>query len=66
VQLSEWCGQRGLQVRPLSRYYLTAPVQQGLVLGYAYVPANRVPEWATRLADTLAEQLAENTAQARQ
>jgi GntR family transcriptional regulator/MocR family aminotransferase len=40
---------QGMTVRPLSRYYLDAPQQRGLIIGYAYVPDARVAPWAQKL-----------------
>jgi GntR family transcriptional regulator/MocR family aminotransferase len=48
---------QGMTVRPLSRYYLGAPQQRGLILGYAYVPTERVPPWAQKLCQLIRDAL---------
>ncbi|OZB69156.1 MAG: hypothetical protein B7X30_14070, partial [Thiomonas sp. 13-64-67] len=48
---------QGMTVRPLSRYYLGAPQRRGLILGYAYVPTERVPPWAQKLCMLIRSQL---------
>ena len=48
---------QGMTVRPLSRYYLGTPQQRGLILGYAYVPTERVPPWAQKLCQLIRGQL---------
>jgi len=48
---------QGMTVRPLSRYYLGEPRQRGLILGYAYVPTERVPPWAQKLCQLIRSQL---------
>jgi len=48
---------QGMTVRPLSRYFLSAPRQRGLILGYAYVPTERVPPWAQKLCQLIRDQL---------
>ena len=48
---------QGMTVRPLSRYFLGAPRQSGLILGYAYVPTERVPPWAQKLCQLIRGQL---------
>jgi len=47
------CAAHRLFVRPLSRYYLGAPHQRGLVIGYAYVPIERITPWARRLGEVV-------------
>ena len=65
---------QGMTVRPLSRYYLTeppegqgvlrrpgaslAPQQRGLILGYAYVPTERVSPWAKKLCELIRQHIA--------
>jgi GntR family transcriptional regulator / MocR family aminotransferase len=51
------CAQAGLSVRPLSRYYLAPPVQRGLIVGYAYVPSEKVRPAALKLAEVLEKTL---------
>ena len=48
----------GMSVRPLSRYYIGEPQQRGLILGYAYVPTERVAPWAKKLCELIRRQLA--------
>ncbi|WP_449370849.1 MocR-like pyridoxine biosynthesis transcription factor PdxR [Thiomonas sp.] len=48
---------QGMTVRPLSRYYLSQPRQRGLILGYAYVPTERVPPWAQKLCLLIRDRL---------
>jgi GntR family transcriptional regulator/MocR family aminotransferase len=48
---------QGMTVRPLSRYYLGVPQQRGLILGYGYVPTERVPPWAQKLCELVRAQL---------
>lgn len=45
------CAAHRLSVRPLSRYYLGAPHQRGLVIGYAYAPIERITPWARKLGE---------------
>jgi len=52
---------QGMTVRPLSRYYLGQPRQHGLILGYAYVPTERVPPWAQKLCQLIRSQLPESS-----
>lgn len=51
------CAARGMNVRPLSRYYLGAASQRGLIVGYAYVPDARIGPWSKVLCEVLAEHL---------
>lgn len=46
-----------MTLRPLSRYYIGTPERSGLVIGYAYVPTDRVGPWARKLAELLAAQM---------
>ena len=48
---------QGMTVRPLSRYYLGEQKKRGLILGYAYVPTERVPPWAQKLCQLIRSQL---------
>lgn len=52
---------QGMTVRPLSRYYLGAPQQRGLILGYAYVPTERVPPWAQKLCQLIRDALPQSS-----
>jgi GntR family transcriptional regulator/MocR family aminotransferase len=47
----------GISVRPLSRYYLEGGGVRGLIVGYAYVPTERVAPWAKRLCELLVQAL---------
>ena len=47
----------GISVRPLSRYYLDGSGVRGLIVGYAYVPIERVAPWAKRLCELLVQAL---------
>ncbi len=47
------CAREGMTVRPLSRYYIGPPLKRGLVIGYAYVPTERVAPWARKLTELL-------------
>ena len=51
--LAHWLGEQKIQVRPLSRYYIGPARLRGLVLGYAYVPEERLRPEAERLAKLL-------------
>lgn len=55
--LTELCAQQRLQVRPLSAYFTATPNVQGLVIGYAYVPEERICPWGERLAEVIADAL---------
>ncbi|MDE1952087.1 MAG: PLP-dependent aminotransferase family protein [Betaproteobacteria bacterium] len=48
---------QGMTVRPLSRYSIGEPQQQGLILGYAYVPTERVAPWAKKLCELIRQAL---------
>ena len=48
---------QGMTVRPLSRYYLGVPEHRGLILGYGYVPTERVPPWAQKLCELVRARL---------
>ncbi|MGA8008940.1 MAG: PLP-dependent aminotransferase family protein [Thiomonas sp.] len=48
---------QGMTVRPLSRYYIGTPEHSGLVIGYAYVPTERVGPWARKLCELLTRHL---------
>ncbi|MGL4576069.1 MAG: PLP-dependent aminotransferase family protein [Burkholderiaceae bacterium] len=56
-RVAEACAQTGLSVRPLSRYYLAPPAQRGLIVGYAYVPSEKIQPAAVKLAGVLARYL---------
>ncbi|WP_245591294.1 PLP-dependent aminotransferase family protein [Derxia gummosa] len=55
VALAEECADAGLNVRPLSRYYLDAPGGRrgGLVIGYAYVKSPGIEPGARKLGAVL-------------
>lgn len=58
--IAEHCSHMRLQVRPLSNYYAGDSGLSGLVIGYAYVPEERVAPWAIKLTDAIRAGLAES------
>lgn len=56
--IAEQCSLARLQVRPLSNYYAGDSGMSGLVIGYAYVPEERVAPWAVKLTDAIRAGLA--------
>lgn len=60
--IAEHCCRVRLQVRPLSNYYAGDSGLSGLVIGYAYVPEERVAPWAIKLTDAIRAGLAESRA----
>lgn len=55
VALADLLGQARLQVRPLSGYYAGHSRSSGLVIGYAYVPEERIRPWGEKLGALLRE-----------
>lgn len=60
TRIAEHCSLARLQVRPLSNYYAGGAGSSGLVIGYAYVPEERVAPWAAKLTDAIRAGLAES------
>lgn len=58
VRIAEHCSLARLQVRPLSNYHVGAATLSGLVIGYAYVPEDRIAPWAIKLTDAIRDGLA--------
>ncbi len=55
--IAEAAQQQGMTVRPLSRYYIGEPQQRGLIIGYAYVPTERVVPWARKLCELIRQRI---------
>ena len=53
VALAAAAAQRGIALRPLSRYYMAGPPKQGLLFGYACVPEAEIAPAFAKLTDLL-------------
>ncbi len=50
VALSALAAESGIQVKPLSTYYLAPPLRRGLLVGYAYVTSEKICYYGKLLA----------------
>jgi GntR family transcriptional regulator/MocR family aminotransferase len=55
VALERLAAARGIQVRALSTYFLTAPTRKGLLVGYAYVTPENILQYGQALAQLIAQ-----------
>ncbi|OYO28170.1 PLP-dependent aminotransferase family protein [Janthinobacterium sp. PC23-8] len=54
VGIAALAAESGMQVRALSTYYVQAPARSGLLIGYAYVPPEKILYYARLLAAVIA------------
>ena len=53
TDLAQEAAEQGLQVRALSTYYLGAEKERGLVVGYAYVPTDKIAYYGRLLGNVV-------------